>query len=157
MINESNENKGKSKKSKLGTLLVILLVGISAKVFGGYLYASYNKSNKHDDFMSSVYKSVDLTKNELPMQVDEYTTWEEINFDGSTMLYSYTVELPDLENNDRDALISEVRKNNTKPICESPEIAIILNNGIEYRYVYNDSNKTRIGSYVVTREICNDL
>lgn len=157
MTNESYGNKLKSKIFKGLGLLGILIIGLIAKFFGGYLYALYYDHNYENNFISGVYESVDTARNELPLDVDEYTTWEEINFDGSTVAYTYTVSLPGLDDSNKDAVLSEVRNNNTKPICENPEISKVLNNGIEYRYIYNDLNKNSIGSFVVTREICNNL
>ncbi|WP_348550011.1 hypothetical protein AADH33_13080 (plasmid) [Psychrobacter sp. KFRI-CH2-11] len=153
----NNENNTKSKISKAGSLVLILCLALVGKMFGGYLYGVYSDSTTKNIVVDTLYQNLDEIRSNLPMVLDEYTTWEEVDFDGSAMLYSYTVKVSDLNDGDKRALISQIRNANTKPVCENPEIATVINTGIDYRYIYNDLNGSRIGSFVVSREICNGL
>ena len=155
--NENSESNIKSKISKAGVLVLVLILGLVGKVFGGYLYAVYSDSKTENTIVDSLYQNLDEIRSKLPMVLDEHTTWEEVDFDGSAMIYSYTVKVPSLNDSDKSVLISEIRNNNTKPVCENPEVAKIINKGIDYRYIYNDLDGGNIGSFVVSREICNTL
>ena len=155
--NENNENSIKSKISKAGYLVLILCLALVGKVFGGYLYGVYSDSTTKNTVVDILHQNLDEIRSNLPMVLDEYTTWEEVDFDGSAMLYSYTIKVSGLDDRDKSALITEIRNTNTKPVCENPESAKLINTGIDYHYIYNDLNGSNIGSFVVSREICNSL
>ena len=151
----NNINSRSEKKSKIKNFLIALVAFILIKELGGYALATYNKPSNQDKFIETLYEEVDKMQETLPIKGDEFTTIEGISFDGSTITYSNTISIPskDIE---RDALES-ILEDNFKVSCRNPDMKALLDKHITYRYSYQDLEGVYIGSFDLTKDICQNL
>lgn len=135
--------------------LIFILIFSLFKV-AGYLQNVSNRSSNREDFLERVYEDIEGSQKDLPAVVDQNTTLEKIDFDGSTITYSYKLKVSGLSDIDNSKLKSAIRSESIDPICKSSDISKMLNMGIGYRYSYYDLTGKFIGGFMVTRDICNN-
>lgn len=140
-------------------------------MFGAYLFNIFSNANEHENSIQAIHKSTnerersiqaiyentEALKKDLPMKIDDVTTLEEVDFDGTTISYRSKVEISGLSDSEKQRLESAVIDGNGKIACETPDIVENLDMGIAYHYDQYDLDDIKIGSYTITKEFCDNL
>ena len=150
-----NENSIGRKKSNFKSFLVTFFVIATSGVFGSYAFAAYDNSNSRNNFINELYRMADEAKKALPIKGDEFTTIEDINFDGSTITYSSRIHM--LSRDIDEGSLKSTVDGNFKAACKNPNMTVLLNKHITYSYNYYDINGTRLGEFKLTKDVCRNL
>lgn len=160
MSNQNNNSWIKSIALKIGSVIVVIVTVIFAKTMGlvgGSVAESYVKSKNEEHVSQILSDSLNDIRSQLPIAVDEITTLENVDLDGLTYIYEYKVDLSDFDTNQIDFIRSNIKNENTNIGCGNPDIVKVLDEGVEYRYLYHDLGNNYITSFDITKSICDNF
>ena len=89
-------------------------------------------------------------KANLPMQVDDITTWIDIKANGANLIYIYEVKLAD----DMELDGGIVRDTTLPAVCGDKEAFEVLQTGINYQYKYQREDGTPLTEFSITASDC---
>lgn len=138
----------------------IKILAVTLSALSSVTCSDSGKIHSFDDdsrAIEKIFNDVDISRKYLPKIVDRYSTLEEIDFNGSTMTFSYRLEVSNLNENTRNLIESEILKKQINVLCMSSDIDQNLTIGIDYDYIYYDVDNVLIGNFDITRSICDKL
>lgn len=114
-------------------------------------------ASNHERDTQEMYRKIDTLKRELPSVIDEVTTLEKIDFDGKTVTFGYRLKISDYNVSKRKELETAMRNEHTKLACAEAEVMQGINKGFDYQYSYYDLDDSKVASFEVTKDICDNL
>ena len=114
-------------------------------------------ASNHERDVQEMYRNIDTLKRELPSVIDEVTTLEKIDFDGTTVTFGYRLKISDYNVSKRKELETAMRNEHTKLACAEAEVMQGINKGFDYQYSYYDLDDSKVASFEVTKDICDNL
>ena len=114
-------------------------------------------ASNHERDVQEMYHNIDTLKRELPSVIDEVTTLEKIDFDGTTVTFGYRLKISDYNASERKELETEMSDEHTKLACAEAEVMQGINKGFDYQYSYYDLDDIKVASFEVTKDICDNL
>ena len=114
-------------------------------------------ASNHERDTQEMYRKIDTLKRELPSVIDEVTTLEKIDFDGTTVTFGYRLKISDYNVSKRKELETAMRNEHTKLACAEAEVMQGINKGFDYQYSYYDLDDSNVASFDVTKDICDNL
>ena len=114
-------------------------------------------ASNHERDVQEMYHNIDTLKRELPSVIDEVTTLEKIDFDGTTVTFGYRLKISDYNVSKRKELETAMRNEHTKLACAEAEVMQGINKGFDYQYSYYDLDDSKVASFDVTKDICDNL
>ena len=113
--------------------------------------------SNHDSDIQKMDNNVDALKKDLPIAVDEVTTLEKVDFDGSTVTFSYRLKVSDYSESERQEIETVMRSEHTKVVCAAEDVIEGINMGFDYKYSYYDLDDIKVASFNVTKDTCDNL
>jgi hypothetical protein len=92
----------------------------------------------------------EIRKN-LPMKVDEITTWLAIQAAGPAVLYTYRIDLPKQE---VEALADNLKNVTTQNACKNKTWRMFLDAGARQRHLYVDQSGLHAAQFDIDRNSC---
>ena len=89
--------------------------------------------------------------------MDEVTTLEKVEFDGSTVAFSYKLKISGYSESERQKIETVMRSEHTKVVCAEEDVTEGINMGFDYKYSYYDLDDIKVASFNVTKDTCNNL
>ena len=116
-------------------------------------------ASNHERDVQEMYRNIDTLKRELPSVIDEVTTLEKIDFDGTTVTFGYRLDISDYNASKRKEIETAMRDEHTKLACAEAEAEVMqgINKGFDYQYSYYDLDDSKVASFEVTKDICDNL
>ena len=114
-------------------------------------------ASNHERDVQEMYHNIDTLKRELPSVIDEVTTLEKIDFDGTTVTFGYRLKISDYNDSERKELETAMRDERTGLACAEAEVMQGINKGFDYQYSYYDLDDSKVASFEVTKDICDNL
>ncbi|MBE0406857.1 hypothetical protein ACT3TI_08640 [Psychrobacter sp. AOP22-C1-22] len=118
---------------------------------------SATTASDHEHNVQEMYRHIDMLTRELPSVLDEVTTLEQINFDGTTVTFGYKLKISGYSDAERKEIETVMRNEHTKLACEEAEVIQGINRGFDYQYSYYDLDDIKVGVFDVTKDICDNL
>lgn len=150
----------KSIALKVGSVILIIVAFIFIKsmgFLGGSVAESYMESNNEDRVIQILSDNIDDIRAQLPMVVDEITTLEQVDLDGTQIIYKYKVDLSGFDTSQISTIGSNIKNENINEGCNKPDISDVLDAGVKYHYSYYDLDNNQISSFEITRAICDNF
>ncbi len=154
------------KKIAIAGISVVILAG-SLAVFAVF-QTNPNAGDPNGDDVSSpvavldsgetllefVQRDVTATRPNLPLRVDEFTTWETIEAVGTHIRYGYRlgVEVPEAE---LEALREALTQDLPRQICAAAEMAQFLSLGGTSSFIYVDATDREVATIQLSGADCN--
>lgn len=114
-------------------------------------------ASNHERDTQEMYRKIDTLKRELPSVIDDVTTLEKIDFDGKTVTFGYRLKISDYNASKRKELETAMRDERTGLACAEAEVMQGINKGFDYQYSYYDLDDSKVASFEVTKDICDNL
>lgn len=96
--------------------------------------------------------TVEELQAELPMQVDEVTSWDAVSAEGAVLIYTYSLSLP---TDQLDGGVLEAQKPAiAAQACATEDMRGALDEGATFRYVYNAEDGTEVGRVEISSSDC---
>ena len=118
---------------------------------------SVTKASNHERDVQEMYRNIDMLTRELPSVLDEVTTLEKIDFDGTTVTFGYRMKVSGYNASERKEIETVMRNEHTELACAEAEVIQGINMGFDYQYSYYDLDDIKVGSFDVTKDICDNL
>ena len=125
--------KGTLIKQRMITLLV---GGIAALVLGTLLAIHFSGPEQVSDLERNLNRQAAERNSRLPIMLDENTRFDEVIVEGKIITYRHTVVSHSAIELDMNTFQSIMHEKLTKEQCPKEEIIEMLENGIEYQYLY---------------------
>ena len=114
-------------------------------------------ASNHERDVQEMYHNIDTLKRELVSVLDEVTTLEKSDFDGKTVTFGYRLKISDYNASKRKELETAMRDERTGLACAEAEVMQGINKGFDYQYSYYDLDDSKVASFEVTKDICDNL
>ena len=98
-------------------------------------------------------KVVSISKEQLPMEIDEETVWVDLIANDEGLTYIYKFKTLTVDTIDHDVLV-EIIEGNMKKNCSGNFISTILNEGGSIIFIYRDANGNNIITRKYKKEFC---
>ncbi|WP_296193025.1 MULTISPECIES: hypothetical protein [unclassified Psychrobacter] len=118
---------------------------------------SVTTASNHERDVQEMYRNIDMLTRELPSAIDDVTTLDKIDFDGTTVTFGYRLDISDYNASERKELETVMRNEHTKLACAEAEVMQGINKGFDYQYSYYDLDDIKVASFDVTKDICDNL
>ncbi len=118
---------------------------------------SVTTASNHERDVQEMYRNIDMLTRELPNAIDDVTTLDKIDFDGTTVTFGYRLDISDYNASERKELETVMRNEHTKLACAEAEVMQGINKGFDYQYSYYDLDDIKVASFDVTKDICDNL
>lgn len=116
-------------------------------VAGGMLAAQATRGSGVERELARMATEI---QKQLPLQVDEVTTWVSAMADGDTLTYRYNIDGPAAEFGSVEVL----RPGVTAALCSDPGMTEGLERGARFAYLYEGSDGGIIGTFTVEAGAC---
>lgn len=146
-------------KLKALVLLSAFLIVIACSDYNSNLAhdESVTTASNHERDVQEMYRNIDILTRELPNAIDDVTTLDKIDFDGTTVTFGYRLDISDYNASERKELETVMRNEHTKLACAEAEVMQGINKGFDYQYSYYDLDDIKVASFDVTKDICDNL
>lgn len=118
---------------------------------------SVTTASNHERDVQEMYRNIDILTRELPNAIDDVTTLDKIDFDGTTVTFGYRLDISDYNASERKKIETAMRNEHTKLACAEAEVMQGINKGFDYQYSYYDLDDSKVASFDVTKDICDNL
>jgi hypothetical protein len=133
-------------------VLVAVAVGNSIGREGVHYVMKPSQQERDQASIDGLLKAEQELKPTLPKKLNDWTTMTEVRVQGKTLIYTYQLD-------DANYVIPEghvnavMQKEVTKSVCAS-EMIKAIRDGVSFRYTYQDTKRTSLGSFEVGLAEC---
>jgi len=135
-----------------GVVLWGMASGIG-KYVGKTAVQEYQQGKVAGAIEEGLANAAEQLRKQLPMKVDDITTWQSVISVGSLMSYNYTIDLRESEI-DHTTFISKMGNNLKINVCGQKEMAETIRYGGRYMYTYMGVDGILIGSIEIGKKEC---
>ena len=135
-------------------LVVMAFAGEIGKMVGKSTVNKYETGKKDATVNSILLKTSKELNAQLPIMVDEETRLDVTMVMGKQLYYKYTLVNLKAEDIDKTLLISNLEPALKNNLCKNDQIKFLLENGVEYKYLYSDKLGNLIGTIEIDSTKC---
>ncbi|GAA0332061.1 hypothetical protein L9H26_05715 [Morganella psychrotolerans] len=127
---------------------LLVLLGFIAGTLLLFFYL--NTDSLHEKLVKSSNEINELT----PIKLDRFTTLENTDIEGKTMIYNYKISKVNAADIDITTFCATATDELIKRDCKNEELSELLNDGIKFKHAYRDESGTPIATIKLDKSDC---
>lgn len=137
----------------VGGILIFALSGQIGEYLGKSAVQNYNEGRTVSVIAEAQAAAAQAIRPQLPMRIDEVTTWQSVVATGELLIYNYLLDYSEQEI-DKTIFLDGMKKNLLQNACSEDGMANTIRIGARYMYTYMDLNGKLLGRIEINSDEC---